>query len=172
METQMSRYAVTAFLLLPACVGCSNRSESDLAAAKAENDSLKSELTKAEADIKALNSELEKSREDAAATRAELNKARSEAEEQESREVAAFFLTALAESGDQNEARSVCSQEYAKRLYGFNQREIAWKISSQTVSPERDRVTIHGMLGGGQKTFILRLVRHGTIWKVDGFTFS
>ena len=90
----MFRYGVTAVLLLALVAGCSQQSERDLAAARAENEALRAEIDKHKAD--------------AAAARAELAKVRTEADEKLCRETAEFYMTALSQS-DHATARSVCN---------------------------------------------------------------
>jgi hypothetical protein len=134
---KMSRFAVTAVLLLAVAGGCSKRSENDLAAARLENEAITMDLAKARSDVEALKSELNRSKADAASARAELAKARAEADEKLGRETAEFFMTALSRD-DRAQALSVCTADQAGRVYMLSRSGWSWKISSQTITPERD----------------------------------
>jgi hypothetical protein len=158
----MSRYGAIAVLLV-AALGCCKQSANDVAASRAECEALKSDIARAAAEVETLKSELDKSR-------AELARVRAEADEKLGRDTAEFFLTALARM-DGDEARSVCTAAYARRVYVLSRSGWGWQIVSQTIAPERDQVVIRGTLVGEQ-AFILRLIRQGTTWKVDGFTFA
>jgi hypothetical protein len=151
----MSRRGVTAALLLALAAGCSNQSERDLAVARLENEALRAEVDKHKAD--------------AASARAELAKARDEADEKFCRETAEFYMAALSQS-DKTMARSVCTADQAAAVYVLSKSGWGWKITSQTVTPERDQVLYNGTCATG--TFKLRLVRQGTSWKVAGFIYE